>query len=161
MVAAPAERSKLGSAGSAAPCMMPGMRARSPIAAAIAAALLVACGAPSAFRVVSLETARTLVRQGDTAVLDTLGEGERATGLPPGGVRWRVPPGATPELPELPPTGVLVVASEAPLAYRSAAALVRAGHRPVYVFVTASADERRSLYALEPFAEETQHGRDS
>jgi hypothetical protein len=131
---------------------------------AVALALLAigaaSCGeAPPSYRVVSLGEARALLERPDVALLDAVGA-SNAEPLPlPRGIRWH----GAPEPPEdLPEGAVLVVASDERIAHRSAAALARDHHRPVYVCIPRSAEERTSLYAhLPAIGEELARGRDS
>jgi len=128
----------------------------------VAALLAAACSLPRSFRVVSLEEALAVIDAGDATVLEVLADDEMP-GLAPaqGGLYWRPGVGPPGPAPTIPPGAVLVVASSGPVAYRSAAALVRAGKPDVMVVITANAEERKTLYALRAKEEEPIRGRDS
>ncbi|MEE2703032.1 MAG: hypothetical protein VX614_03315 [Myxococcota bacterium] len=116
---------------------------------------------PSSFREISLDEARRMIADGDVTVVDALAEGLEPEPVLAGGLRWKAAPTA-PELPPgLPGGAVLIVGSSPELGYGSAAALARAGHRPVYVFITRSRQERNALVAVALRSRETSDGRDS
>ena len=106
--------------------------------------LALACGEPRAFRVVSVDDARSLLLTPGASVIDTGGEPDAI----PGGIPYSVPEVGDSVALELPPGPVLVVASSHASGLRTAAALTRAGNRSVVLFIPASAEERQSLYAL-------------
>ncbi len=119
-------------------------------------------GAPPWFEEVGLERASSLLTDPGIALVDAVSDENGQPGPLPGGVRWKL--GPAPALrPEAVPAagGVLVVGSEARVAYRSAAALARAGNQPVYVFIPMNADERSRLYASALASEEVPRGEDS
>jgi hypothetical protein len=120
------------------------------------------CGeAPPSYRVVSLREARQLVEQPDVTLLDAVGA-QAAQGEPlPRSVVWRIERGALTPPDTLPSGAVLVVASDERTAHRSAAALARQRHHPVYVYILRSAEDRTSLQARAPAKEELPGGRDS
>ena len=122
---------------------------------------LAACWAPPpSFRLVEIGAARELLRTRHASLVEAYEE--QSPTLPAfRGVRWLLPPGRAPEPPELPDGPVLVVASKQTTGYRAAAALARERNREVYVLITASAEERGTLYALDPQQQEEHRGRDS
>ena len=130
---------------------------------ALAALWMLACsGAPPWFELVSLEQARELLGDPAIALVDVVADGTGQPGALPGGVRWKLGKARPMPPEEVPPDiGVLVVGSERSLGLRSAAALARAGNRPVYVFIPGDADERSSLYALALETKEESIGQDS
>jgi hypothetical protein len=124
--------------------------------------LVGACSLPRSFRVVSLQEALAVISGGQATVLEVLADDEAPSRSPAqGGLYWRPGPGAPGPAPSIPPGAVLVVASSGPVAYRSAAALVRAGNPDVIVVITANAEERQTLYALRAKEEGPIRGRDS
>ncbi len=112
---------------------------------------------PNQFRVIALEEAEQHLRTGAYTVV----EAQQPPADPsqdsggdhdPGGdgrveIRWELPLGALTELAELPPGPLLIVASSPRVGYRSAAAAARARHRDVLLFISESAEQRRTLYA--------------
>jgi len=154
MVAVPAEPSKRSG-------MMHRMR-RSGSRSALFASLflLAACGQLEAsFRRVELAEARDLVRAG-IQVVDASGPAERPPRLP-GGTPWQLEPTGPDAPPDLPDGPVLVVSGDEALGFRGAAALARNRNHTIYLLITASAEERGTLYALDPTEEENPRGRDS
>jgi hypothetical protein len=141
--------------------MMHRMRRSRPRSALFASLfLLAACGQPSAsFRRVELAEARHLVRAG-VQVVDASGPAEQPPRLP-GGIPWRLEPTGPVAPPELPDGPVLVVSGDEALGFRGAAALARNRNHMIYVLITTSAEERGTLYALDPNEEENPRGRDS
>jgi len=130
--------------------------------ALLASVVLGACSLPRSFRVVSLEEALAVIGSKQATVLEVLADDEAPSRSPAqGGLYWRPGSGAPGPAPSIPPGAVLVVASSGPVAYRSAAALVRAGNPDVMVVITANAEERQTLYALRAKEEEPSRGRDS
>ncbi|MCP4003547.1 MAG: hypothetical protein GY725_05075 [bacterium] len=131
--------------------------------AVLAMALGFACsGSPPWFEVVSLEQASQMLGDPKIALVDAVSDGDDQPGPLPGGVRWKLSssPAQPPEnVPQL--AGVLIVGSEKRIAYRSAAALARAGNQPIYVFIPSDADERSRLYASALQSEEGPRGNDS
>lgn len=128
--------------------------------------LLSACfEAPPSFRVVELAEAQRLVHAGRVIVVDVVSGEKAALPLVRGGVQWRLQDGVPPEPPPLAAGDVLVLGTEPEPTYRAAAALARARNPSVYVLISSSADERGTLYALEPQIppqrEEKPRGRDS
>lgn len=122
---------------------------------------LAACAEPPpSFRLVEIEAARQLILARHALLVEAYEE--QSPTLPSfRGVRWLLPPGRAPEPPELPDGPVLVVASKQTAGYRAAAALARERNREVYVLITSSAEERGTLYALDPQQQEGHRGRDS
>jgi hypothetical protein len=115
---------------------------------------------PPSYQLVSLAEARRLLGERSVALVDAVAAG--ATVDPSSGVLWEIDAGGPVVPPQLDPARpVLIVASSEPVAHRSAAALARAGARGVTVCIARSAEERSSLYAHAPGAEEVQRGRDS
>ena len=122
-----------------------------------------ACFAPPpSFHLVSLEDARALLASGEVILVEALAPGEPAGPRPRDGVLWQIPAARPAELPDLPgQRPVLVVASSEALGFRAAARLAEHGNQPVRVLITHSAEDRGTLYALDPQAEEIPRGRDS
>ncbi len=117
---------------------------------------------PPSFHLVSLEDARALIASGEVILVEALAPGEPAGPRPRDGVLWHLPAERPAELPNLPgQRPLLVVASSEALGFRAAARLAEHGNRPVRVLITRSAEDRGTLYALDPQAEEIQRGRDS
>ncbi len=116
---------------------------------------------PPSFRLLALEDARALVHAGGVAIVEAIAEDDPPGAPLPGEILWRVPEKRAALPPEVPPGPVLVVASSQLLAYRAAAALARSRNDVVHVLITASAEERGTLYALDPQPEEIPRGRDS
>ncbi len=119
-------------------------------------------GAPPRFEEISLDQARELLSTPEVSLVDAVSDQTGQPGPLPGGVRWKL--GADP--PERPEAlanqgAVLVVGSAPRIAYRSAAALARAGNRPVYVFIPMNAEERSTLYSFALEIEEVPSGEDS
>jgi hypothetical protein len=133
------------------------------VAVALALVLLAtACSLPRSFRVVSVEEALAVIDARQATVLEVLADDEAPSRSPAqGGLYWRPGTGTPGPAPSIPPGAILVVASSGPVAYRSAAALVRAGNPEVMVVITANAEERQTLYALRAKEEEPIRGRDS
>lgn len=124
--------------------------------------LVAACSQPSrSFAVVGVAEARELLAQGQLTLVDAVPESPPWPEPLPGAVRWRVPDYVPPQPPELPEAGVLVIGASAKLAYRSAAALVRSGNRPVYLCIPTDVDERSSLHSVALQAKENSRGEDS
>ena len=116
---------------------------------------------PPSFRLVALEDARALLHAGGVAIVEAVAEDDPPRAPLPGEILWRLPEKRAALPPEVPPGPVLVVASSQVLAYRAAAALARSRNEVVHVLITASAEERGTLYALDPQPEEIPRGRDS
>ncbi len=117
---------------------------------------------PPSFHLVSLEDARALLSSGEVILVEALAPGEAAGPRPRDGVLWQIPAERPAELPRLPgERPVLVVASSEALGFRAAARLAERGNQPVRVLITRSAEDRGTLYALDPQAEEIPRGRDS
>lgn len=114
---------------------------------------------PPHFRAVSLERANALIADPNVGLVEVIEEGIPAARLARG-LRWRlgVGGGARPRVAE---AAVLVVAATRPAARASAAALVREGHRPVYLFVPDNDAERGALVAAALAAKEEAGGEDS
>jgi hypothetical protein len=110
------------------------------------------------FRVVALEEARTRLSSGAyTLVSAALPEpnpdkDEDEDGNDAGALQiaWEQPPGTRRQLAELPAGPLLIIASSNAAGYRSAAAAARARPAEVLVFISESAEERRTLYAPIP-----------
>lgn len=135
------------------------------LSAGLVAALAIVAGAcvdpPPSFRLVGLDEARELIGSGHVELVEAFSAEDRSHSVIPGGIRWRLSPGSPAEPPEIPAGPVLVVADRPPLGFRAAAALARTRNGEVYVIITDSAEERGTLYALEPQQEEIPRGRDS
>ena len=116
---------------------------------------------PASFERIGLERARELVAAREVTVVEAIGEHEKAGPELRAGVLWRLSDARPAEPPEIPDGPVLVVASNQSLAYRAAAHLARSRNREVRVLITASAEDRGTLYALDPQQEEIPRGRDS
>lgn len=108
-----------------------------------------------------METATKLLVNPRVSLIDAVADGADQPGELPGGFRWTYTEGAPNAPQNLPAGGVLVVAVDRRMAHRSAAALVRAGNHPVYVFIPKNAEERSGLYALALQTEEAIRGEDS
>ena len=120
------------------------------------------CGeAPPSYRVVSLGEARALMERPEVALLDAVGAQAARPQPLPRGIRWNLVGGVLTPPAELPEGAVLIVASDERTAHRSAAALARGSHRPVYVYVPRSAEDRTDLQAHARTPEEPNGGRDS
>ncbi|MBM4335773.1 MAG: hypothetical protein FJ108_07665 [Deltaproteobacteria bacterium] len=114
---------------------------------AISCAALCACPAPPvSFRVVDLDEAKRLVETREVVLVEAP---ELATSAP--SVGEPTPPGAA----------VLVFGVSEAATRARAAALARAGNRPVLVFVPRDADERGRFYAVASPAKEDPRGEDS
>ncbi|MEE9281429.1 MAG: hypothetical protein V3V67_14745 [Myxococcota bacterium] len=113
------------------------------------------------FEEVPVETARRLLRDPRVALIDAVADEKGQPGALPGGFRWTLGERAEPAPRGLPSGAVLVIASDRRIGQRSAAALARAGNRPVYLFIPRNAQERTSLYALALQTEETIRDEDS
>jgi hypothetical protein len=137
---------------------MPGLWRRTALLTVVFA---LGCNAPLAFRLVGIDEAQQLMGRSDTALVEVYESRRPPLRAIPGGVRWRVLPETVLEPPELPDGTVLVVAAERGLGYRAAAALARTRNHDVFVLITDSAEERGTLYALDPPTEEIPRGRDS
>ncbi len=138
--------------------------AANPCLAALLPLLLAAClDLPPSFTRVGADEARTLVASGRASLVSALAANE--AGAPEEGVPWRVagdePVRIEAAPPDLPPGDLLVVCSRADLGMRLAAALARPRDRRIWVFISGSAEERRSLYVVRSPAEETPRGADS
>jgi len=114
----------------------------------LAAVLLLACGEwPIGFRSVSFDEAHHLLGDPEISVVDAHASERRAGEPLPGALRWRL--GKDDTVPaSLPEGGVLIVASTTSVGHRSAAALARAGHSPVLLFVPENEEERSTLYTV-------------
>ncbi len=126
--------------------------------------LLAGCPEPPAsFQQVDAEAARELLT-GGRAELVSVVEGGKAA--PPGAsVQWQIERGVPVKLesapPGLPSGGLLLVASDAELGMRLAAALARPRNREVWLFIPGSAEERQSIYVVRSPTKETPRGADS
>ena len=116
---------------------------------------------PISFEEVPLEVAHRLLRDPRVTLIEAVAESADAQRALPGGFRWRMGKGLASPPRGLPSGRTLVIAANARIAHRSAAALVRAGNQPVSVFILTNAEERSSLYALALQIEETIRGEDS
>jgi hypothetical protein len=113
----------------------------------VALALLACPAPPPSFRVVDLGEAQALVERREVILVEA-----------PAVLRGA----AAPELPEVPRgSGVLVFGIDERSTRMRAAALARAGNRPVLVFVPRDAEERGRFYAVASPAEEDRRGEDS
>ena len=127
-----------------------------------AAALCVACSPfPASFQEVQMEAVTKLLVDPRVSLIDAVADEADQPGELPGGFRWTHKEGGPNAPHNLPAGGVLVIAVDRRMAHRSAAALVRAGNHPVYVFIPKNAEERSSLYALALQTEEAIRGEDS
>jgi hypothetical protein len=137
------------------------MDGRARPAALLLVALLAGCGeAPRSFREATLPEASELLRDPSIRVVEALDGPGRGFGTARG-LRWRLdvgPPGGQPEVGDGP---VLVLGSSQDAAHRSAAALARSGHRPVWVFVPETDGERAALAAAPLEAKEKTRGEGS
>lgn len=132
------------------------------LGAALALASTACWELPARFWEVSLREANDLLRDPEVAIVDVLAHGERASQRLPRGIRWRLAGGRWLARPEVPAGPVLVVAATERAARRSAAELARSGsHRPVYLFVPGSDEERGALQAAALAAREGLRGEDS
>jgi hypothetical protein len=129
-------------------------------AAALTAAVIVRLELPPHFRAVSLERANQLLGEPGVGLVEAVEAGTRPAFRLPRSQRWQLGGSGT-KGPEVPEAGVLVVAIDAPAGRASAAALVRGGHRPVYLFVPDNDAERGALSAAALAAEEDSRGEDS
>lgn len=125
--------------------------------------LFAACfEAPASFRLVTLDDARAALASGEVTLVEVLAPGETPGPSPRDGVLWHIPAEGAPTPPDVPEgRPLLLVASSEALAFRAAARLARPGNPPVRVLITTSAEDRGTLYALDPQAEEIPRGRDS
>ncbi len=135
-----------------------------PCLAALLPLLLAAClDLPASFTRVDADEARTLVASGRASLVSALAADE--TSAPEAGLAWRVSADEAVRLeaapPGLPAGDLLVVCSRADLGMRLAAALARPRNRRVWVFISGSAEERRSLYVVRSPSEEDPRGADS
>ena len=126
--------------------------------------LLAAClDLPASFTRVDADEARALVAGGHASLVSALAADE--ADAPEEGVPWRVAGDEAVRLeaapPDLPAGDLLVVCSRADLGMRLAAALARPRNRRIWVFISGSAEERRSLYVVRSPAEESSRGADS
>jgi hypothetical protein len=130
-------------------------------AALLLAALLAGCGdRPRSFREAGLPETERLLRDPSIRVVEALEGPARGFGTARG-LRWRLdvpPPGGQPQVADGP---VLVLGSSRDAGHRSAAALARAGHRPVWVFVPQTEEERAALAAPALEAKEKTRGEGS
>jgi hypothetical protein len=109
---------------------------------------------------VSLEEVRPLVARGEVEVVEVLEAGRPGAGVYPGATPWR-PSDDRSRIPAIGSAGALVVGESADSAFRAAAALARADHDPVYVFIPRTQEERQALVALARREEEASRGEDS
>jgi len=116
---------------------------------------------PPSFRLVGLDEARSLLREGSAALVEAYVHDAPPRPRVAGGVPWPLLADEPAVPPSLPPGPVLLLAPTQDLAYRAAAALARARDGAVFVIITDSADDRGTLYALDPQQEEIPGGRDS
>ena len=127
-----------------------------------AAALCLACSPfPESFQEVQMNAVVKLLVDPQVSLIDAVADGAGQPGELPGGFRWTHKEGERNAPQDLPAGGVLVIAADRRMAHRAAAALVRAGNQPVYVFIPKNAEERSSLYALALRTEEAIRGEDS
>ncbi len=127
-----------------------------------AAALCLACSPfPESFQEVQMNAVVKLLVNPQVSLIDAVADGAGQPGELPGGFRWTHKEGEPKAPQDLPAGGVLVIAADRRTAHRAAAALVRAGNQPVYVFIPKNAEERSSLYALALQTEEAIRGEDS
>jgi hypothetical protein len=108
--------------------------------------------------VVSLGEARSVLEQPGISLLDAVGAQADQPRPLASGIRWQLERGALTPPEALPAGGVLVVASDERTAHRSAAALARSQHRPIYVYIARSAEDRSRLEAHAPATEELSGG---
>ncbi len=131
------------------------------LAALLAAAALAACGeGPRSFREVPLAEASELLRDASVHVVEATDGPGRGFGTLRG-VRWRLDATTADAQPEIADGPVLVLASSSRSAHRSAAALARAGHQPVWIFVPETDEERAALAASPLEAKESTRGEGS
>ncbi len=124
--------------------------------------LAVGCGEPPrSFALVSIEEAQDLLRQGGVVLVDAFWASEPVPDPLPGGIRWGLTRDAAGVPAEIPAGGVLAIGSSASAAYRSAAALARAGNQPVYACIPKTKQERSALFAVALQMKESPGGRDS
>lgn len=130
-------------------------------AALLLVALLAGCGeGPRSFREATSSETSQLLRDPSVRVVEAIDGPGRGFGTARG-LRWRLdvePPGGQPLVADGP---VLVLGSSEVAAHRSAAALARAGHRPVWVFVPQTEEERAALAAPALEAKEKTRGEGS
>ena len=116
---------------------------------------------PPSFRLVGLDEARSLLQNGEASLVEAYAHDLAPRPRVPGGLPWPLPADEPAVPPALPPGPVLLLAPTQELAYRAAAALARARNDEVFVIITDRADERGTLYALDPQQQEIPRGRDS
>jgi hypothetical protein len=112
---------------------------------------------PNQFRVIRLEEAQRHLRDSEYTIVEAVQnppradaegadpEGTDAEGAPE--VHWELPLGAQTELIALAPGPLLIIAPSLDLGYRSAAAAARTRGGDVLLFISESAEQRRTLYA--------------
>jgi hypothetical protein len=115
---------------------------------------------PRSFQTLSLDEVRPLVAAGSVEVVEVLRPGPATVRMYPDAVPWH-PSIDGSEPPPLRSRAALVVGSEADAVYRAAAALARADHGPLYVFIPRTPEERQALVALARRGEESSRGEDS
>ena len=129
---------------------------------ALLAVPMVACvEPPPSFRLVGLDEARALLHDADAVLVEAYAQEQGRRSRVPGSVPWPLITDEPPVAPSLPPGPVLLLAPTQEIGYRAAAALARARNGTVFVIITDRADERGTLYALDPLQEEIPRGRDS
>jgi hypothetical protein len=130
-------------------------------AALLLVALLAGCGeSPRSFREATLPETERLLRDPSVRVVEAIERPGRGFGTARG-LRWRLdvaPPAGQPEVADGP---VLVLGTSRDAGHRSAAALARSGHRPVWVFVPETDQERAALTAAPLEAKEKTRGEGS
>lgn len=170
MVAVPRAQFKLAPSGMLR--RMPAARSR-PTALGLAPWLLVAWTAlsgcpelPASFARVDAEAARELLARDRAQWVSAIAQDDPAPAA--GGPTWRVPADAPLELDaapdDLPDGDLLVVAQDAELGMRLAAALARPRNRRIWLYIPGSAEERQSVYVVRspnPPEKEDPRGADS
>ncbi|MBW2280690.1 MAG: hypothetical protein JRG76_14120 [Deltaproteobacteria bacterium] len=138
--------------------------ARSRLLLALLPLLLGAClDLPASFTQVDAAEARDLIASGRASLVSALAADEAAASGQ--GLAWRLQADGTVGLEsapaDLPAGDLLVIGSRPDLGMRLAAALARPRNRRVWVFISGSAEERRSLYVVRSPSQENPRGTDS